>query len=153
MKLNETEIQRLAGCVAALRPDWPAKSLRTFITTHLADRAYRDATVAFCWVAMTDTQTPRLVLEPGPWWRATMAESVEDSRYRPPKDHQACGKHPGEWRDRCRSCTADQLAGEVDEPIDRTPAEQAKAEARQAIAAARVTAAAPETTDDDRGSA
>ena len=66
-----TEIDRLAAATNALRPDWPVQSLRTFITTNLAERSYRDATVALAWVATDPTsRTPKRVLEAGPWWLA-----------------------------------------------------------------------------------
>ena len=66
-----TEIDRWAGAINQLRPDWPCASLRTFAATNLADRAYRDALVAGVWVAADpDTRTPARVLEAGPWWAA-----------------------------------------------------------------------------------
>ena len=95
--MNESEIQRLAAAANALRPDWPTASLRTFIANKLADRAYRDAAVAFAWVAADErTKTPARLLEAGPWWQI----STENGTPRPPKPEQACpdcGRH----RDKC----------------------------------------------------
>lgn len=70
--MNQPDIQRLAAAVNALRPDWPTKSLVTFIANNLGDRATLDATVAMAWIA-TDpkTKTPARVLASGPWWQAT----------------------------------------------------------------------------------
>lgn len=116
MTLNENEIERLAGAIASLRPDWPAASLRTFIANHHADRTYRDAAVAYAWIATTTTETPRLVLEAGPWWRATR----EPGHYFPPKGETACRLHPGEWRDRCRICAVDKIPSRWDDDAPPT---------------------------------
>lgn len=70
--MNQPDIQRLAAAVNALRPDWPTKSLTTFIAKHLGDRATLDAVVAMAWIAADPkTQTPARVLASGPWWQAT----------------------------------------------------------------------------------
>lgn len=70
--MNQTDIQRLAASVNALRPDWPTKSLTTFIANNLGTRATIDAAVAMAWIATDpDTKTPARVLEAGPWWKAT----------------------------------------------------------------------------------
>lgn len=91
--LESNEIQRLAAAISALRPDWPARSLRTFIERNLADRAYGDLAVAFAWIATrTKTETPRLILEAGPWWKACQVDGTTAPRnYRVP-----CSEHPGE---------------------------------------------------------
>lgn len=69
--MDLTETTRLAAAINALRPDWPQASLVTFITRDLATRAYRDAAVALTYVAADPaTQTPKRVLEAGPWWDA-----------------------------------------------------------------------------------
>lgn len=73
--MNEHEIGRLAAAAHQLRPDWPANSLRTFITKNLADRPRRDVAVALAWIACEpNTATPARVLEAGPWWRAAAVE-------------------------------------------------------------------------------
>ena len=67
----QPEIDRWASAMRALRPDWRADSLRTFASTHLADRPYRDALVAGVWVASDATaKTPYLLTTDGPWWAA-----------------------------------------------------------------------------------
>lgn len=72
--MDLTEITRLAAAVNALRPDWPHASLVTFISRDLSHRAYRDVAVVLSWVACDPaTQTPRRVLEQGPWWDAVAA--------------------------------------------------------------------------------
>lgn len=91
--LNDNEIQRLAAMGSALRPDWPARSLATFLSKHFAGRAYGDVAVALAWVATrTKTETPRLLLEAGPWWKACQVDGTTAPRnYRVP-----CSEHPGE---------------------------------------------------------
>lgn len=75
--MNEHEIARIAAAIHELRPDWPASSLRTIITTHLADKPRRDVCVALAWVACeAGTSTPKRVLEQGPWWRAAGVDSA-----------------------------------------------------------------------------
>lgn len=119
--------------VAALRPDWPIKSLRTFITVHLADRAFEDAAVAFTWVATrTPTKTPRLVLEPGPWW--TVLNQAGAANPRAPRPGDDCPLHPGNFPASCAGCRADRLAGD-ESPTSREFA-PATAETRAAAAQA-----------------
>jgi hypothetical protein len=75
--LNETQIARLAGMAANLRPDWPQSSLFTFITRNLTSYAYRDAAVMLAWVATDDqTATPKRVLEAGPWRKAARPDGA-----------------------------------------------------------------------------
>lgn len=67
-----TEIERLALMAHALRPDWPAKALRTFIGNQLTDHSYQDTAVAFAFIACDPkTETPARILAAGPWWNAT----------------------------------------------------------------------------------
>lgn len=75
--MTEDEVARLAALGTALRPTWAASSLRTFIARHVAhNRAYGDTAVALSWIATkTKTETPRLLLEPGPWWKAALMDA------------------------------------------------------------------------------
>lgn len=69
--MNEIELARLAAMGNALRPDWPAQSLKTFLHA-FAVNAYRDVAVALAWVAADpESQTPKRLSEAGPWWQAT----------------------------------------------------------------------------------
>lgn len=109
--MNEHEAQRLAGAINSLRPEWPCKSLATFIATKLDARAYLDAAVALTWVAADPTtKTPARVLEAGPWWKATAAA---DTTYRP--NLPPCPEHPDQTLPcgRCRheAASADAAAG------------------------------------------
>ena len=102
--LDNNEITRLAAMGQALRPDWPARSLRTFIEKNLGDRAYGDVAVALAWVAArTKTDTPRLILEAGAWWKAAAIEGG-GTTMRPPRKEEACATcgrrehdHASEW--------------------------------------------------------
>lgn len=77
--MNQHQIDRIALAIHALRPDWRADSLRTFIANQttkaglpLAQMPYRDLAVAFAWIATDDdTRLPTRILELGPWWEAT----------------------------------------------------------------------------------
>ncbi len=74
--LTNDETHRLAAALNALRPDWPVKSLVTFIDANLRPRTYRETAVALTWVASDpQTETPKRVLENGPWWNATRAQA------------------------------------------------------------------------------
>ena len=93
--MNEHEIARLAAAFHALRPDWPAASLRTFIAKNLASRPQRDVAVALAYIACeSGTNTPARVLESGPWWRAaaTEAPSVIRNTWDPAVNCGICSK-------------------------------------------------------------
>jgi hypothetical protein len=94
--MNEHETDRIAAAMHALRPDWPASSIRTLIRKHLADRPRRDVAVALAWIACEPaTATPARVLESGPWWLAAGVDGQTTGR-REPYDPAAfcdeCGK-------------------------------------------------------------
>jgi hypothetical protein len=101
--MNDNEIQKLAAMASALRPDWHAKSLRSFIEKNLSSRTYADCAVAFAWICThTKTETPRLILEAGAWWKAAGVENTSPARQ--PKRAEACADcgrspvdHHGTW--------------------------------------------------------
>ena len=107
--LTTDEIHRLAASLNALRPDWHVKSLITFIGGNLRTRTYREAAVALTWVA-TDprTETPKRVLEAGPWWNASRAQAATVSVV-----VTRCGEHPEHPAARCPACE-EANRGEVD---------------------------------------
>jgi hypothetical protein len=108
--LTENEIDRIANAIHALRPDWPANSLRSLIADpKLATKTRRDVTVALAWVACeSETKTPGRVLENGPWWRAAVAS--DDRVPRNPMPHEECGTHKGQFRLSCSGCHSEKLA-------------------------------------------
>ena len=99
------EIERLAGAVAMLRPEWPAGSVKRVIQARpdLANRPLRDLAHALIDVALDPASTtPARVCEPGPWWqlRAHRGDTAPDIRA------PDCPDHPGHPATACRPCTA-----------------------------------------------
>lgn len=75
MDINERD--RLAGAIAAIRPDWAGsgvdrhKSIRTWLTEHAMEWTYRDAIVRMLLCAIEPTTvTPARALTDGPWLAA-----------------------------------------------------------------------------------
>jgi hypothetical protein len=164
--MDDKQIGSLARAVAALRPDWPAASLASFLRARLLDRTapageleartYAEVALALAWVALcTKTQTPALVTRAGPWWKLA-GGTDEPKRWAPPRREEECPTHPGEWGgEQCRACAADRLVdqqataptqADLDDRGAGTDlhAEQLR-EAREAIRAAR----RPARTADD----
>lgn len=110
--LTRSEIDRSAAAIHNLRPDWPTKSLATFIGTDMATMAYADVVTALTIVAVDPkTQTPRRVLEAGPWWTAVQAAFGGGSHGTviPGPSNERCTVegHEHELAGHCRSCAAD----------------------------------------------
>lgn len=106
--ISRDETERLAAMANALRPDWPLKSLTTFIVNELTRRTYREVAIALAWIA-TDpaTDTPKRMLEAGPWWNASRAQAATVSVV-----VTRCPEHPEHPAARCPAC--DSRRGEVD---------------------------------------
>ena len=93
MPLTDVEASRIADAVAALRPDWPARSVRALVAGRLRDRAFADVALALTAVAVDPaSETPARVLEPGPWWTATRANRPGAAT--PVPSTPACPIHP-----------------------------------------------------------
>lgn len=128
--MNGNEVQRLAHSINAHRPDWMISSLTTFITRNLSAWTYRDASVALTFVA-TDAKpdgqpasdTPKRVLEQGPWRVAAAAGGSTAIRTHAPKRHEECPDHPGHWAHNCGGCAADARAVTDDTTPAPDPAE------------------------------
>ena len=105
--ISRDETERLAAMANALRPDWPLKSLTTFIVNELTRRTYREVAIALAWIA-TDpaTDTPKRMLEAGPWWNASRAQAATVSVV-----VTRCPEHPEHPAARCPAC--DSRRGEV----------------------------------------
>lgn len=101
--MNEHEIERIAAAMNQLRPDWPAKQLRTLLAdARIADRPRRDVAVALAWVACeSGTANPYRVIEAGPWWRAAAIEGQAHQREVLSREERCgiCAKP----RERCQS--------------------------------------------------
>lgn len=85
--IDDNDLGRLAAMAHALRPDWPIKSLMTYLHAKHAGRPYRDLAVALAWVACdTATKTPKRIEENGPWWSAAVAgDARREATPMPPK--------------------------------------------------------------------
>ena len=107
--ISRDETERLAAMANALRPSWPVKSLTTFIVNELTRRTYREVAIALAWVA-TDpaTDTPKRMLEAGPWWNASRAQAATVSVV-----VTRCGEHTAHPAARCPECE-EANRGEVD---------------------------------------
>ncbi len=103
---EQAELERLAGAISMLRPDWPAGSVKRFIAgrPELANRPLRDLGLALFWVATDpESKTPARVLEAGPWWwvlRTDSRTTVPDVRA------PACPDHPENPATACADCAA-----------------------------------------------
>ena len=98
--IEHHDAERLAAAINQLRPEWPTRSLLTFIGKNLNSRAYRDAAIALTWIACDPkTLTPARVIEAGPWWNATRADNPTVAAI----THH-CPEHPGEKAWTCRVC-------------------------------------------------
>lgn len=84
--MNDVDVQRLATATNALRPDWPTRSIATFLTRNLAGRPLHDAARIIVWIATEPGQTPgtyrndtpRLATEDGPWTAALIARATDE---------------------------------------------------------------------------
>lgn len=110
--LNRTDIERVASAAHELRPDWPIRSLCTWLQADHAHRAYADVAVALAVIA-TDpkTQTPKRMNESGPWWIAAQAahgDSPSSTTYAgvPAPGTARCTVegHEHELASNCRTC-------------------------------------------------
>lgn len=124
--MNGNEIQRLAHAINAHRPDWIIQSLTTFISRHMAAWTYRDAAVALTYVAcdakpdgQAASDTPKRVLEQGPWRLAASVGGDTSQRAHAPKLHEECPAHPGSWAHNCGLCRNERYGGDV--PADLIP--------------------------------
>jgi len=79
--VNDHEIERIAAAFHALRPDWPASSLRTMLTKRAANMPRRDVCVMLAWIACEPaSSTPARMFESGPWKRAAAIEGEQSPR-------------------------------------------------------------------------
>lgn len=114
--MNDHEKDRIAAAFHQLRPDWPAKSIRTLLDrTTLTDRARRDVIVALGWVSAEEgTATPARVLENGPWWTAAGVTGTVTKRHPTPTtactncggDLGACCEYPSSRIEPSIDCAA-----------------------------------------------
>lgn len=104
-----TELARIAALANALRPEWPIRSVLTYLEQNHTARAYRDLAVAMAHVACDPaTQTPRRLSESGPWWRTT-GEPTMTAIPGPHDTHCQVYGHEG-YRLPCAGCRSEALA-------------------------------------------
>jgi hypothetical protein len=114
--MTPTQIQALAAAAAALRPDWPANSVATFLSTEHSSRPYRDVAVALVWVACDPaTAYPKRMNEAGPWWRAAAVDRAAAASTGAPPHDERCplpghGSYPA---DNCGACRSEQIGTPV----------------------------------------
>lgn len=126
--IEQHDAERLAGAINHLRPEWPTRSLLTFISKNLSGRAFRDVAIAMTWIACDPkTLTPARVIEAGPWWNATRVDNPTVSAI----THR-CPEHPAERAWDCQPCLAE--AADAAEGLAKVRAAVANAP-RPAIAA------------------
>jgi hypothetical protein len=143
---TEVQIERLAGAISKLRPEWSARSLKTYIEAKHADRAFADLAVALTMVAVDPASTtPARIEGHGPWWLATRLNVGNSETQTPgPGREPACERvgHEHELARNCRACAAERLA---ETELDTTPMQPAPPSAEITAVAERHrrTAAAP----------
>lgn len=121
--LTRNDIERLAQAAHAHRPNWPIRSLCTWLQADHAHRPLRDVAVALAWIA-TDpaTKTPKRMNEAGPWWTAVGAAGTDGQE---PLRFERCplDGHTSYRADNCGACKADRVAieGEPTHQGRRTP--------------------------------
>lgn len=113
---DPTQIERIATAVNALRPEWPVRSLVTYLARSHADRPFADLAIAAVAVAVDERSvTPARVGEHGPWWVAAYTASKAATPTVGPGCEPRCPKdgHEHELARNCRCCASERLAGEA----------------------------------------
>jgi hypothetical protein len=112
---DNNQLDRLAAALNALRPDWPTRSLRTYLAREHADRAYVDLAIAAVFVAVDPrTVTPKRLSEHGPWWVAAASAGQQGTPTAGPGAEPRCEKdgHEYEAARNCRWCRSELIAKE-----------------------------------------
>lgn len=110
---DEKQIARLAAAMNALRPEWPVRSLTTYLTASHTGRAYADLVVAAAWICADErTVTPARLGEHGPWWIAAGLSTAKGTPTVGPGAEPRCERdgHEHELARHCRCCRAETLA-------------------------------------------
>jgi hypothetical protein len=113
--ITDNELSRLADMVQALRPEWPARTTRSFLARSMRNRTYADLMLALAAVcADPESTSPARVEQPGPWWQAAKANAGRSSvpEVGPGRGVTACDRvgHEHEAARNCRACRAERLA-------------------------------------------
>lgn len=124
---TDHELQVVAAVVAAVRDDWPARSVLAMLRREstLRDRPFRHLAVAAVVVALDPaTKTPKRLTEFGPWWQAAAVSTAEATSTPGPGKEPPCERvgHEHELARNCRACAAERHA---DTAADTTPMQPA----------------------------
>lgn len=143
------EVDRIAAAMNAHRPDWPVRSLVTFLSRHHAARPYRDLAIAAVAVA-TDprTTTPNLLNEHGGWWVAAQAVTGTGGGGAIPRPTDPRCDEPGhehELARNCRACRSEALARDDDQPAEHVVTALTPEQADRNLRGARAVRAALRT--------
>ena len=107
---REHRIERIAAGFHAIRPDWPAASIRTMLSKRAANMPLRDICVMLAWIACDPaSSTPARMFESGPWKRAAAIEGERSPRNVAVRDRcDVCGQgdHPFTDHDYRRATSA-----------------------------------------------
>lgn len=112
MTIDRPTGETIARLMSHLRPEWDLPGCVAAVRT-VARRHPGDVAMAAVRLAMTpEAKTPAVlgVLD-GPHWREKVAPTAHRQ---PPRKHEQCRQHAGEWAESCRGCAADQLAPVVE---------------------------------------
>lgn len=108
---TQEEIRTLAVALNALRPDWPTRSIHTYLEREHANRAYADLTVAAVAVAVDrETKTPRRLSEHGPWWEAAYTARPVEGTHDTTAARCTEPGHGSYLAHNCGACRANELA-------------------------------------------
>ena len=143
--MDDRELTRLADIAAAARPDWNHRSIRAFLAKNFATRAYADVAVAIVILAVQpENQTPRLLLDHGPWWQAVGTAFRQQTQTPGPGAEPACERvgHEHELARNCRACRAEALA---ETEVDAAPMQAAPPPAEVVAVAERHRRIAPKS--------
>lgn len=108
MEKDKTPYERIAKAMVALRPEWNAKSIETFLIKNHSHRAARDLAIAAVIVATDSrTRTPNLLNQHGPWWEAVMVATGDAPRKLGITTR--CPVHDYEETHNCGNCRSEYL--------------------------------------------
>jgi hypothetical protein len=118
--MTSDEITRLAKAFTVLRPQWPYKSLHTYLTDKHSLRLYKDVLIALSWIAADpESRTPALLDRPGPWWDAAVPPTHGPERPQPPAYRSLRHPNPGDANigiAQCRAAITEATSRRPDEP-------------------------------------
>lgn len=137
MGMTEDQAKALARFAHLYRPEWDEVGILRKLE-EVCTRNPLDVGMALMrLLADTGARTPGVLPKDGPHWRERVATPEQQYRH-PPKPHEECSRHPGQYRLSCGGCAADKRAErEAAAGIEHLDREAAVERAREAVAAAQ----------------